>query len=856
MTILGGGVDRSPDPSPTKSEAEDLFSSTRAFASTSITNATASTRPLTVDGGSTNIGLGMMRSETPTSSFSGDDRRTSTAAAAQSQPIVDDQRATHTIRLSPLRHNYGCVEEAASRQRCSVIAVVKADGYGHGAIETAVHLADYCGAAAFAVATLEEGIALRKALNAPVGAGDSATAAAGGGAAGGAGDQHHQPVHPPSSAAPALSPSRPEASRSNSSLSSVANGAPPPAAASAVPAMPPRIRSPRIRILVLGPPVGYPRSFDLFQHHNIELMVSGTEVARALAGWVCDADGRKRTEVERAAAEFAEEAIHTHVGIVKMGLKGVGKGALEDDDDEEEDKFMKEEEEDGKTNSHVDEKKDDDVQATNCPPPGDGSRPPRIKGAPAAVAKGKVAMAKAAGRTEDHRHAAATLSNVTGADLAKEVRAILLNQQAHKAQQQSAVPQEPKPAASAAAPPQPLSPSRPPSPPNEAAPLPRSGRQSPVTGVASRGPAGATFRGIEDAAKASRDREMAIKARRQAAEAEAKRQQREADDGGGDDVVVDSLVGPKSVPSSELPQPPTQRKRLRWHALVDSGMGRLGFKPDATPEDGDGDEASPADTRYRETIGIMKELHDMEVRENAPLEFYGMCTHMADASSKSDYTHAQMERFMSLLTGVRRAGLPVPTVSTDNSSALLTSNLDHFDPSLILSQPFADTRGFVRTGGAIYGQRPSFPQLRAVSTLTASVRHVAIIKEGESVGYDRAYTAPYDVRIATLTIGFADGYPRELGNGVGSVSIRRSTFKIAGNVCMDMMMVELGPAEDTAGRGSSVAVGDVAILWGPEGHDDQTDGLVKLQDIAATLNTTQSALTCGLNKVRVRREFV
>ena len=73
---------------------------------------------------------------------------------------------------------------------------------------------------------------------------------------------------------------------------------------------------------------------------------------------------------------------------------------------------------------------------------------------------------------------------------------------------------------------------------------------------------------------------------------------------------------------------------------------------------------------------------------------------------------------------------------------------------------------------------------------------------------------------------------------------------------MDMMMVELGPAEDTAGRGSSVAVGDVAILWGPEGHDDQTDGLVKLQDIAATLNTTQSALTCGLNKVRVRREFV
>merc|ERR1712238_253993 len=169
-------------------------------------------------------------------------------------------------------------------------------------------------------------------------------------------------------------------------------------------------------------------------------------------------------------------------------------------------------------------------------------------------------------------------------------------------------------------------------------------------------------------------------------------------------------------------------------------------------------------------------------------------------------------------------------------------NLAHFDSRELLAQTDADSRGFVRTGGAIYGQRPSFPQLRAVSTLMASVRHVGILKEGESVGYDRVYVALMNVRIATLTIAFADGYPRELGNGVGRVSIRGHLFPIAGNICMDMLMVELGPAGDKNSVGAQVVVGDTAILWGPD-DGEEGEGHVRLQDVAATLKTTQSALT-------------
>ena len=114
--------------------------------------------------------------------------------------------------------------------------------------------------------------------------------------------------------------------------------------------------------------------------------------------------------------------------------------------------------------------------------------------------------------------------------------------------------------------------------------------------------------------------------------------------------------------------------------------------------------------------------------------------------------------------------------------------------------------------------------------------------------------APRNVRIATLTIGFADGYPRELGNGVGKVSIRGHLFPVAGNVCMDMLMVELGPAEDRHGAGAQVVVGDTAVLWGPE-DGEEGEGHVPLKELAATLKTTQSALTCGLNKERVLRQY-
>ena len=121
------------------------------------------------------------------------------------------------------------------------------------------------------------------------------------------------------------------------------------------------------------------------------------------------------------------------------------------------------------------------------------------------------------------------------------------------------------------------------------------------------------------------------------------------------------------------------------------------------------------------------------------------------------------------------------------------------------------------------------------------------------MGYNHAYVVPLDVRIAMLTVGFADGYPRELGSGVGRVSIRGSIFPRAGNVCMDMLMADLGPAKDAAGVGLGVVVGDTAVMWGPKEMKlgDCGDGLIPLAELATTLETTQSVLTCGLDNLWV-----
>lgn len=746
------------------------------------------------------------------------------------------QRAVHQIRFSAIRHNYGEISRAASRQHCGVIVVCKADGYGHGSSETAIHLADYCGADAFAVATVDEGVTLRKALN-QVGVGvqpaatnknasiSSSTTQNGSANATKIKSNMNDLFQPPASVVEI-------STGSGCDTSSIASTSvvPAPINNAQLGSLRKQARSPNIRILVLGPPTNLPDDFALYQQFNLELMCSGPQMARALMEWVQDSDGRRIQEVEKAAT-YQKSIL------------------LEQTDEEETSK--------------------------------------------------QIAKNKKVGQ-------ASTLSNVEGAELGKELRQILLKKEAFErntkesggslhgdsapcSKRGSVVDSTTQPVSSSV--------------------LRNSGKESPTT------PNMVPFKGIEDAAKMSRAREKAAaKVAAQTTGEDEEDYEENSDDNILEQENNDKISDTSSTQSSTSHSlrheddiehhkvvsavssatvkdatakvahlaikkgtvPTTALRKIRWHALVDSGMGRLGFKSvEDEDEEGDEDHAIPLDKLpgplqahsrkkdpkwkvgpHKDTVSIIKAMVDAEIYGGAPIEFYGMCTHMAEASSDSDYTNEQMNRFKSLLKRVRQAGISVPTISTDNSSALLTTNLNHFNPNeLLVQKNVTNSLGFVRTGGGIFGQRPAFPQLKAVSTLSASVRHVAILQKGQTVGYDRAYVADKNVRIATLTIGFADGYPRDLGNGKGMISIRGKLFPVAGNVCMDMVMVDLGPAEDIDSIGAKVTVGDRAVLWGPESKEDN-EGNIRLQDIASSLKTTQSALTCGLNKVRVQRIYV
>jgi len=228
---------------------------------------------------------------------------------AQQQGVVVDttfHRAVHKIRLSGLSHNYSEVESAANRQRCSVIVVVKADGYGHGAIPSAIFLADKIGADAFAVATLEEGIALRKALQ------ETASTNPG------CHENLNHYFNLKQSLNTTISDHRRNLAVDQDSMSLVSNSAFTTMYGGGIyggmyggmGAKNSRmIRAAHIRILVLGPPVGFPRCFDDYYHYNIEVMISGPEVAMALYEWVSNTDERKRLQVERAANELKKKIL-------------------------------------------------------------------------------------------------------------------------------------------------------------------------------------------------------------------------------------------------------------------------------------------------------------------------------------------------------------------------------------------------------------------------------------------------------------------------------------------------------------------------------------------------------------------
>lgn len=241
------------------------------------------------------------------------------------------------------------------------------------------------------------------------------------------------------------------------------------------------------------------------------------------------------------------------------------------------------------------------------------------------------------------------------------------------------------------------------------------------------------------------------------------------------------------------------------HLKIETGMGRIGIAP-----------AVAVDLAQK-----------ISVLPNVELE--GVFSHFADADSADrTFTNQQIKIFSDVAEKIRAAGVAVKIFHLAESAAILDIPQAHFD--------------MVRAGIITYGLYPSDDvkktlALRPAMKLVARVAFLKKIPAGVSIGYGREFVAARDSLIATLPIGYADGYIRAYKNF--HVEIRGQLAPIAGRVCMDQTMVDVTDID-------GVKVGDEVILFGSPA--------VTIDDAAKHLNTINYEITCLISE-RVPRIF-
>ncbi|HVF31225.1 MAG TPA: alanine racemase [Pyrinomonadaceae bacterium] len=248
------------------------------------------------------------------------------------------------------------------------------------------------------------------------------------------------------------------------------------------------------------------------------------------------------------------------------------------------------------------------------------------------------------------------------------------------------------------------------------------------------------------------------------------------------------------------------------HVKVDTGMGRIGVRHDAIAE-------------FAE-----------ELRKLDHLRLEGVMTHFAAADdlSQTDFTHTQIDRFHTAVDTFRGKGFHPSYLDLANSPGAVAH------PS---------SRGnMVRLGGVLYGLGGDVlpggidkPELRPVLSLHTRVAHLKRVPAGETIGYGRTFEAKTDSTIATIPIGYQDGFSRSLSNA-GRGIVRGKFAPVAGRVSMDWTTLDVTAIED-------VEVGDQVVLIGEQ------DGLqIAAEDLAAAEGTISYEVTCSIDR-RVPRIY-
>ena len=250
-------------------------------------------------------------------------------------------------------------------------------------------------------------------------------------------------------------------------------------------------------------------------------------------------------------------------------------------------------------------------------------------------------------------------------------------------------------------------------------------------------------------------------------------------------------------------------KTVRGLIAVDTGMGRIGYLPD----DANIDAAV-------EDVKKIAALNNFKIR--------GLFSHMstADAFDKT-YSHEQEAKYNKFYDALTAAGVEIPWKTLANSASIMELPTVHFDAC--------------RPGIILYGCYPSEEvdvnelSIKPVMSVKANIVHLKDVPAGFSVGYGRRYISEKPSKIATLALGYADGYPRPYSQ-FAKVIVNGVMAPVAGNICMDQCMVDVTDVPD-------VKVGDEVIIMGTDGKNT-----ILADDIAKATGTINYEICCAFGQ--------
>jgi alanine racemase len=250
----------------------------------------------------------------------------------------------------------------------------------------------------------------------------------------------------------------------------------------------------------------------------------------------------------------------------------------------------------------------------------------------------------------------------------------------------------------------------------------------------------------------------------------------------------------------------------RVHIKVDTGMRRIGVG-------------------YDKAYSFIK-----EVARLSNIRIEGVFTHFPCADNNPCFTEEQIRLFDALILRLEKTGIEIPLRHASNSLGVINYPRGHFN--------------LVRPGLMIYGLRPEGrlssegglrPKLKPLLSLRTKIVYLKTVPKGSGISYGHTYVTPQAMRVATLPIGYGDGYPRSLSNKASCLISGREA-KIVGRICMDQLMVDVTKIKN-------VKIGQEAVLIGR-----QKDKSITVEELAKLAGTIPYEIVCNLGD-RIRRIY-